>query len=154
MSTLPIQHERRGAQRFEFHLPVSIRLADSDHEEPGCTQDLSARGAFFFTDFAVSEGANIELTLIMPSEITLTEKMRVRCRGRVLRIVRPAQGTRIGVAVHLKGYEFLPEVQDKADEEGNFARISALHEHHLPDKEGRTTTSRVSRAVVINDPWR
>lgn len=153
MSTLPIQHERRGAQRFEFHLPISIRLADSDREEPGFTQDLSARGVFFFTDCAVPEAADIELTLIMPSEITLTEKMRVRCRGRVLRIVRPAQGKRIGVAVHLKGYEFLPEVRDRAGEEGNFARIAALHERRLPDKEA-ATSSDVSRIVAINDPWR
>jgi hypothetical protein len=153
MSTLPIQHERRGAQRFEFHLPISIRLADSDREEPGFTQDLSARGAFFFTDCDIPEAADVELTLVMPSEITLAEKMRVRCRGKVLRVVRPAQGTRIGVAVLLKGYEFLPEVQDKTGEEGNFARIAALHEHHVSDKDGRTT-SRVSRAIVINDPWR
>ena len=47
----------------------------------GFTQDLSSRGAFLFTDMALSEGAEIELTLRMPCEITLGENMRVRCRG-------------------------------------------------------------------------
>ena len=47
-------------------------------------------GAFLFTDMALSEGAEIELTLRMPSEITLGENMRVRCRGEVLRITKPA----------------------------------------------------------------
>jgi hypothetical protein len=39
---------------------------------------------------ALSEGAEIELTLKMPSEITLGDSMRVRCRGRVLRILNAA----------------------------------------------------------------
>ncbi|PYX81647.1 MAG: hypothetical protein DMG70_18285 [Acidobacteria bacterium] len=129
MDTLPIQHERRAAQRFDFQLPVSIRLAGSDREAVGFTQDLSARGAFFYTDCAVPEAAQIELTVVMPSEITLTEKMRVRCRGKVVRVVPATSGTRIGVAVQVQAYEFLPQAQ--SHENGSFARISALHEHPL-----------------------
>jgi hypothetical protein len=129
MNTLPVQHERRAAQRFDFQVPVSIRLPGSDQEGAGFTGDLSARGAFFYTDCAIPEATPIELTLVMPSEITLTERMRVRCRGKVVRVVRPASGTRIGVAVHLEGYEFLP--QTTTAEDSGFARISALHEHPL-----------------------
>jgi hypothetical protein len=92
---------------------------------------------------ALNEGAEIELTLKMPSEITLGENMRVRCRGRVLRVVKPADNisaeirsadtrsaetrsaeTKIGVAVCLKGYEYLPETEDGS---ADFRRISALH---------------------------
>ncbi|MGA8764146.1 MAG: hypothetical protein WB562_14865, partial [Candidatus Sulfotelmatobacter sp.] len=103
-------------------------------------QDLSSRGAFFFTDMALAEGCEIELTLRMPSEITLGESMRVRCRGRVLRVVKPADATfsggaaleirasetRIGVAVCLHGYEYLPEAEDSS---AAFRRISALHSY-------------------------
>jgi hypothetical protein len=129
MDTHPIQLERRAAQRFDFQLPVSIRLAGSDREAVGFTQDLSARGAFFYTDCAVPEAAQIDLTVVMPSEITLTERMRVRCRGRVVRVVPATSGTRIGVAVQVEGYEFLPQAQSA--ESGSFARISALHPHSL-----------------------
>jgi hypothetical protein len=145
MTASPVGVERRIGQRFAFNLPVSLRDVATSTEGLGFTQDLSSRGAFFFTDMALSEGAEIELTLKMPSEITLGENMRVRCRGRVLRIVKPAENgwrpataagtatqsaetkaaeTKIGVAVCLKGYEYLPETEDGS---ADFRRISSLH---------------------------
>src|SRR5438445_13384603 len=98
MDTLPIQHERRAAQRFDFQLPLSIRLAGSDREAVGLTQDLSARGAFFYTDCTVPEPAQIEITVVMPSEITFTERMRVRCRGKLVRVVPPTSENMIEVS--------------------------------------------------------
>ena len=85
MITPSVGVERRIGQRFAFNLPVSLYDVATAAEGLGFTQDLSSRGAFLFTDMALSEGAEIELTLKMPSEITLGENMRVRCRGRVLR---------------------------------------------------------------------
>lgn len=121
-----------------------MRHVASGTEGPGFTQDLSSRGVFFFTDTAVPEGAEIELTLNMPSEITLGESMRVRCRGRVLRVVKrpdlssehpsefPAPSeTKIGVAVRFAGYEYLPE---PAESSAAFHRISSLH---APDEKER-----------------
>jgi len=148
MTTPSVGVERRIGQRFAFNLPVALREVATATEGLGFTQDLSSRGAFLFTDMALREGAEIELTLKMPSEITLGENMRVRCRGSVLRIVKPAKcsaagwsetktslaetrlpetktaETKIGVAVCLKGYEYLPETQDGS---ADFRRISTLH---------------------------
>jgi hypothetical protein len=150
MTNPPVGVERRIGQRFAFNLPVSLRDVATSTEGLGFTQDLSSRGAFLFTDMALSEGAEVELTLQMPSEITLGENMRVRCRGRILRIVKPSDHnwkpapsaeteselvqtkpagiksseTKIGVAVCLKGYEYLPETEHGSAE---FRRISALH---------------------------
>jgi PilZ domain len=140
MTTPPVGVERRIGQRFAFNLPVSLREVATASEGLGFTQDLSSRGAFLFTDMALSEGAEIELTLEMPSQITLGENMRVRCRGSVLRIVKPTDKdngwkpaalaetetaeTKIGVAVCLKGYEYLPETESGSPD---FRRISALH---------------------------
>jgi len=110
MTTSQVQIERRSTQRFDFHLPVSVRLAAKpDEEGTGFTQDLSARGALFYTDFPLSMGDAVELTLVMPSEITLAENMRVRCRGKVVRVCPPAAASKSAVAVQLEGYEFLPE---------------------------------------------
>jgi len=110
-------------------------------EGVGFTQDLSSRGVFFFTNAALTEGSEIELTLRMPSEITLGESMPVRCRGRILRVVRPASSSdsphdvlaesKIGVAVRLEGYEYLPE---SSGESAAFPRVSALHPHHEEDR--------------------
>ncbi|MGA8187196.1 MAG: PilZ domain-containing protein, partial [Candidatus Sulfotelmatobacter sp.] len=140
--------------RFAFNLPVSLRDVSTAAEGLGFTQDLSSRGAFLFTDMALCEGADIELTLRMPSEITLGESMRVRCRSRVLRIVKssdkswklPAASetqstetksteTKIGVAVCLKGYEYLPEPEDGS---ADFRRISALHSTVEPERSATT----------------
>ncbi|MGB7820799.1 MAG: PilZ domain-containing protein [Candidatus Sulfotelmatobacter sp.] len=138
MTNPPVGVERRIGQRFPFNLPVSLLDVSTATEGLGFTQDLSSRGVFLFTDMALSEGAEIELTLRMPSEITLGEDMRVRCRGQVLRITKPADKgwkaaadnesksaeTKIGVAVCLKGYEYLAETEDSS---ADFRRISALH---------------------------
>lgn len=134
--------ERRIGQRFAFNLPVTLRDISSGTEGLGFTQDVSSRGAFFFTEMALTEGAQIELTLKMPSEITLGEAMRVRCKGQVLRILKPvlmgrdfpAASSKLtdsrsvemktGIAVCLNGYEYLPEPAETSSE---FRRISALH---------------------------
>lgn len=134
MVTLPVRHERRAAQRFDFHLPVSIRERDSGLEELGFTQNISARGAFVYTDRQITEGSDIELTLMMPSEITLTENMRVRCRGKVLRVSKPTASSKLGLAVHLEGYEFLLD-QPESTRDGSYQRISALHEHPVTADE-------------------
>ena len=134
----PVRVERRVGQRFPYLLPLSLRQLEGSVEGVGLTQDLSSRGVFFFTDVPLSEGAEIELTLQMPSEITLGESMPVRCRGRALRVVRPAVSsssatsirveTKIGVAVRLECYEYL---SDSAAE--NLARVSRLRAPHHED---------------------
>jgi hypothetical protein len=150
MNPPPVRVERRAGQRFPFLLPVFVSDVSSGVEARGFTQDISSRGVFFFTDAAFAEGAAIELTLNMPSEITLGDNMRVRCRGSVLRVALPPDlsqptatqmnpraetkaETKIGVAVRLHGYEYLPEITDSSS---SFQRVSALHERrHEPEED-------------------
>ena len=137
MTTDPIRVERRVGQRFPYVLAVSFRQTTNSVEGMAFTQDLSSRGVFFFTDAHLTEGSEIELTLRMPSEITLGESMPVRCRGRILRIVRPVPGTaklpdpdrteiKIGVAVRFDGYEYLTEPAESCN---TFPRVASLHPH-------------------------
>jgi hypothetical protein len=139
--------ERRVGQRFPYLLPVSIRQASSENEAAGFTQDLSSRGVYFFTDAPLLEGAEVELTLQMPSEITLGESMRVRCRGRVLRVTRPASHaanveTKAGVAVRFDGYEYLPESLEGSS---TFARVSGLQSARV---DGRSAPQAVRSPVL------
>jgi hypothetical protein len=128
MSTDPnrLEHrlERRGAQRFEMHLPLAVHF--DGRTVPGFTQDLSGRGIFFYAETTLPEGAVVELSFTMPSEITLGENMPVRCRGRVLRSsssqdVHSHGGQRSGIAVQLDSYEYLPSNEPTAQ----FVRVSA-----------------------------
>jgi hypothetical protein len=111
MSSSPVQHERRAAQRFPFQLPVTLRLAGGELESVGLTQDVSARGAFILTEANVAEAAGLEFTLVLPPEVTLTESMRVRCQGKAIRVEGPGLGGKFGVAVVVERYEFLPELR-------------------------------------------
>jgi hypothetical protein len=147
MTTPPVRVERRVGQRFAYSLPVSFRQIADSIEGVGFTQDLSSRGVFLYTDSPLNEGAEIELTLRMPSEITLGQSMDVRCRGHILRIERPANaeslngqrsGTKIGVAIRLECYEYLPESPSRA----NLARISALHLHPEEEQPGTLSSAR------------
>jgi len=122
MSTEPNRLERRGAQRFEVHLPLAVHF--EGQTVPGFTQALSGRGVFFYADTALPEGAVVELTFTMPSEITLAESMPVRCRGRVC--ASSAQGgqslgQRSGIAVQFDSYEYLPANETVAQ----FVRVSS-----------------------------
>lgn len=138
MTTPPVGVERRVGQRFPYLLPLSLRQLAESLEGVGFTQDLSSRGVFFFTDAPLTEGAEIEITLRMPSEITLGESMPVRCRGRILRVIRPSAQSissrteaKIGVAVRLEGYEYLTESSQSS---ATFPRVSSLHSHHEEDR--------------------
>ena len=81
----------------------------------------------------VAEGDAVELTFLMPAEITLTENMRVRCRGGVTR-VRPVD-SKFGVAVHLEGYEYLSAAESAAHVSASFPRVSGAHD----STQGRKT---------------
>jgi hypothetical protein len=98
--------ERRSAQRFPYQLPVMLRLPGSV-SGAGFTQDLSSRGAMIWTDVPLAEGQLIEMTVVMPAEITLTEDMPVRCRARVLRRESSEAGQPAAVALRIEHYEFL-----------------------------------------------
>jgi hypothetical protein len=144
MTTPSVGIERRVGQRFPYLLPLSLRQPGTSLEGVGFTQDLSSRGVFFFTSSPLTEGSEIELTLRMPSEITLGESMPVRCRGHILRIVRPTSSDssqaepKIGVAVRLEGYEYLPESESSA----TFPRVSALHPQHDPHHDPQRSENR------------
>lgn len=101
------QVERRTEQRFPLSLPVIVKSFEGGlKEESSQTRDVSARGAFFFLENRLPEGATIEMTLTLPSEITLTESIKVRCKGRVVRVIEQAPGAKVGTAVVIEQYDF------------------------------------------------
>ena len=126
MSTDPVQLERRAGQRFDFNLPISIEF--DGRTLAGCSQNLSARGVFLFSEANLPEGSVVQLIFTMPSEITLAESMRVRCRGRVLRSGKSAGAQGNGVAVQLDSYQYLDAVSSEANVE--LTRISAHDSIH------------------------
>jgi PilZ domain len=92
-------------RRFDMRLPAVVHLTEREFQTE--TQNVSARGVFFYLDRAVSPGTTLQVTLTFPPHITLTEAVRVRFTARVLRVEPPLPSLRIGVAAMIENYEFL-----------------------------------------------
>jgi hypothetical protein len=71
------------------------------------TQNVSARGVFFYLDRALEAGTKLEVTLTFPPHVTLTDAVRVRFTARVIRVEHPLPSARIGTAAMIEDYEFL-----------------------------------------------
>jgi hypothetical protein len=138
MPTSSVHLERRAAQRFDFHLPVELSCGDARGQ--GFTQNISARGMFFYSEMALEEGATVLITLRMPSEITLGETMRVRCRAKVIRVLKTASSNKLGLAATFDEYDYLSDELQAKDLTGAYQRISALHEHPF-DREKETANA-------------
>ncbi|HXC44125.1 MAG TPA: PilZ domain-containing protein [Candidatus Dormibacteraeota bacterium] len=102
----PESQERRMMRRFDMRLPAVVRLNESSEFQTE-TQNVSARGVFFYLDRPVPEGTRCEVTLTFPPHITLTDAVRVRFTARVIRVESPLPSLRVGTAATIEDYEFL-----------------------------------------------
>jgi len=100
--------DRRIMRRFDMRLPAAVRIAgwspDAFLTE---TQNVSARGVFFYLDRAVVPGTRLEVTLTFPPHVTLTDAVRIRFTARVIRVDDPLPSARVGIAALIEDYEFL-----------------------------------------------
>src|SRR5215469_1623075 len=110
----PNSQERRSMRRFDMRLPAIVKL-EGANEFYTETQNVSARGVFFYLDQAVSSGAKLEVTLTFPPHVTLTDAVRVRFLARVIRVEDPLPSARIGVAALIEDYQFLRSAGGSAD---------------------------------------
>jgi hypothetical protein len=90
-----------------MHLPAMVKATDNSRYELRTeTQNVSARGVFFYLDRQLEPGTHLEVTLTFPPHITLTDPVRIRFLARVLRIDE-SPVARVGVAAFIEEYEFL-----------------------------------------------
>jgi hypothetical protein len=101
--------EKRAARRFALKIPVAIAREDAKFSEAAQIRDVSARGISLYLDSPIAQGSPIGFTLTLPPEITLTESIRVQCKGRVVRIEEGTAEGNMAVAAVIEEYEFLPE---------------------------------------------
>lgn len=111
ISTDTVLDERRSAPRYEMEIPLC--LISETGQYLATTRDVSARGVFFIAHLSAESGvpeaevgSEVEFTITFPPEVTLSESLFVRCRGRVVRAFHSDQG--LGVATEIQHYEFLP----------------------------------------------
>ena len=104
------QAEKRATRRFALRLPVSVNYNGNPGPAIAAqTRDVSARGICFYLEAPLVMGSEIDFTLTLPPEITLTESIRVRCKGKVVRVEANTADSKVPVAAVIDEYEFLAE---------------------------------------------
>jgi hypothetical protein len=104
------QQEKRAARRFALRIPVHVNRGETPVQEESVEiRDVSARGICLYLDSGIAQGSAIGFTLTLPPEITLTESIRVQCKGRVVRVEEGSPDGKLAVAAVIEEYEFLPE---------------------------------------------
>lgn len=103
--------ERRTARRYDLSLPVIIRLpVDKDTtSKNGKTRDISTRGLYFTVEEDLGDGAELDITLTLPAEVTRGSEVFIRATGKVVRVdKKPDIGSsRVGVAAVIERYEII-----------------------------------------------
>lgn len=90
-----------------MRLPVSVKVANGGvYEEVCVTRDVSSRGIFFYSDRPMREGAEIEYVLTLPQEVLLMDPVRIRYRGKVVRVESKA-ALQYGVAATVHRFEYV-----------------------------------------------
>jgi hypothetical protein len=105
-------NEKRRARRFTIKLPASVRVSGLATEFSTETENVSARGIFFYVDRWMEEGARLEVTMAFPPQLSLTDPVRVKFLARVVRVFTDKPASRlgvaaVGVAAVIEEYEFL-----------------------------------------------
>lgn len=99
--------ERRSGTRISTRVATRVRTPQgADHTAQ--TRDVSASGIFLYTKSRLEAGAEVELVLILPPELTSGEKCWVCCQATIVRVEE--EGTEFGVAAQIKRMDILPEV--------------------------------------------
>jgi len=65
---------------------------------------------FLYTNSAIAEGAELELVLVLPAELTFGERRWVCCQASVVRVENSAGVGNFGVAARIDRFEVLPEI--------------------------------------------
>lgn len=99
--------EKRATKRFAFRLRIALKLGGHNGDINSCTRDVSARGVSFYADRSLPQGTEIQFTLTLPPEVTLTESISMRCAGRVVRVDSSGEGAGVSIAAVIDRYEFL-----------------------------------------------
>ena len=102
------QAERRRSRRFRLKSAVTVKTQDGG-DYKCATRDISngCGGIFFYCDAQIAQDSPIQLTMILPPEITGREEQWACCHGRVVRVEESAGGQR-GIAVKIERITFLP----------------------------------------------
>ena len=100
--------ERRRSPRIPAK--VSLKHKPNEGTAPfmfsGESVNISDNGLYFVTDSVMQPGSAIDISFVMPAEVTGTSPMKVRCTARIIRVDREGQPEgRAAIAAHIERFE-------------------------------------------------
>jgi two-component system, cell cycle sensor histidine kinase and response regulator CckA len=79
------------APRFQLNLPLKYRRLDEEKWHEGETRNISRSGLLFQAEDLLQPNVQLEINLVLPSEIAGLSPTEVVCRGEIVRTVRSAE---------------------------------------------------------------
>jgi PilZ domain len=101
--------DRRSNRRIPVRVGVSIRSSQSQ-PATGYTRDLSTSGIFLYANSEILVGSELEMVLMLPTQLTAGEKRWVCCQASVIRVEPGGEDGRFGVAASIRTIATLPEI--------------------------------------------
>jgi PilZ domain len=121
--------ERRTARRYDLALPVIIRVPVEKEaaSRNGKTRDISTRGLYFTIDQDLGTGAELDITLTLPAEVTRGTEVFIRAMGKVVRVDKAVENSspRVGVAAEICSFV------SRGALPGSLPRVAALRRRIL-----------------------
>jgi hypothetical protein len=103
-------NDRRIARRFDLSLTVIVRplIETESSSQVGTTRDISTQGVYFTVDSGLSVGAELDLTMTLPAEVSVAAEVFIKATGKVVRVDKRSGNGDLSVGI-AAAFE-LPEI--------------------------------------------
>ena len=100
--------EKRVLSRHRICIPASLAYGVAGNTEKTEVTNLNERGLFVFCSASLPHGSLIQVELVLPQDLSVYGKRRVRYHATVVRVEPQPSGERFGIAAAIKKCEELP----------------------------------------------
>lgn len=100
--------ERRKYRRYDLSIEVHVKPRKrAAAPVKTVTRDISARGVYFDFSERMDPGSDLEFELNLPPELAAGKSVRIRCRGKIVRVDAPKGEGTARIAATIENYEFV-----------------------------------------------
>lgn len=100
--------EKRVLSRHRVCIPAVVTYGIAAAGEKTEVTNLNERGLFVYCSTSLAHGTMIQVEMVLPAELSVYGKRRVRYHATVVRVEPQPSGQRFGIAAAIKNCENLP----------------------------------------------
>ncbi|HEV2116057.1 MAG TPA: hypothetical protein VGR48_08545 [Terriglobales bacterium] len=106
--------EKRVLSRHRVCIPAVLGYGVAGVTENTEVTNLNERGLFVFCSTNLAHGSMIQVELVLPAELSIYGRRRVRYHASVVRVEPQPSGQRFGIAAAIKNCDALPMENNNA----------------------------------------